>query len=464
MILRQKALPYLSAIALVAITTTISPGTGCRRRDALPQRIATRQQVVSWIRKNAIPLKTVRAESGFEDMRPLRSTIGSARLVAMGEATHGTKEFFQLKHRMFEFLVEQMGFTVFGIEASWPESLAINDYVVNGTGDPVIALAGLHFWTSNTEEVLAMIRWMRRYNERSEHKRKVKFYGFDMQFPWAAADGALKYLETVDPAYARKSAGALAALARTPGRNGESSDLKTVAQACGAIRGSAEELEARILAERELYTRRSSEHDWLLARRHAQILREGVEVFLAFQEGNPGVRDRFMAENVQWIAGDEGPATRMMIWAQNDHIARVGQMMGRRLKDLLPRDFVNFGFAFGEGSFQAIDGIPAAGQSKRLASLTVGPPSPSSLDGVLASAELPLFVLDLRRADGAIADWFRSGHETRSIGAVFPGESAMSIWVVPADRFDALVFVSRTSRAEPVRKETPASGPQTQVR
>jgi erythromycin esterase len=223
-----------------------------------------------------------------------------------------------------------------------------------------------------------------------------------------------------------------------------------LAQACRAVQGTVAKVEQRILGERNTYVRRSSERDWLLARRHAQILREAVEVHLAFQLGNMGIRDRLMAENIQWIAGDEGPGTRMMIWAQNDHVSRGVQMMGRRLKDLFPRDFVNFGFAFGEGSFQAIDGIPAAGQSRRLASFTVGPPSPNSMDGVLASAGLPLFVLDIRRADGAVADWFRSGHATRAIGGVFVGESAMPIRIVP-DRYDMLVFVDRTSRAEPVR-------------
>jgi hypothetical protein len=138
-------------------------------------------------------------------------------------------------------------------------------------------------------------------------------------------------------------------------------------------------------------------------------------------------------------------------------------MLGRRLKDLFPRDFVNLGFAFGEGSFQAIDGIPTPGQSKRLASFTVGPPSPNSLDGVLVSAGLPLFVLDLRRADGPVADWFRSGHATRTIGGVFFGESAMPTWIVP-DRYDMLVFVDRTSRAEPVQTEPPTSSFQTHIR
>jgi hypothetical protein len=72
----------------------------------------------------------------------------------MGEATHGSREFFQMKHRMLEFLAEKMGFTVFAIEANWPESLAVNDFVLNGEGDPAVALAGMYFWTWNTEEVL----------------------------------------------------------------------------------------------------------------------------------------------------------------------------------------------------------------------------------------------------------------------------------------------------------------------
>src|SRR2546430_15983404 len=120
--------------------------------------MARQQQVVSWLRRNAVSLAGVEAGCGFNDLQSLKAVIGSARIVAMGEATHGTREFFQLKHRMLEFLVEKKGFTVFGIEANWPESLAINDYVLNGTGDAAEALDGLYFWTWNTGEMLDMIQ------------------------------------------------------------------------------------------------------------------------------------------------------------------------------------------------------------------------------------------------------------------------------------------------------------------
>lgn len=146
-------------------------------------------------------------------MSPLSSVIGDARIVAMGEATHGTREFFRMKHRTLEFLTEKMGFTVFAMEANWPESLAVNDYVLNGKGDPAAALAGMYFWTWNTEEVLDMIRWMRTYNENPAHTRKLKFLGFDMQTARVAVSNVEEYLQKVDPEEARLAAKILAPLA-----------------------------------------------------------------------------------------------------------------------------------------------------------------------------------------------------------------------------------------------------------
>src|SRR5271157_263787 len=144
-------------------------------------RTAAAQPQVDWMRKNAIPLKTVEAGNGFDDMQPLKKIIGDARIVSLGEATHGTREFFQLKHRMIEFLASQMGFTIFSIEANMPEAYRLNDYVLNGNGDPEQLIAGMYFWTWNTQEVLDMVQWMRAFNQSG--KGRVQFTGFDMQTP-----------------------------------------------------------------------------------------------------------------------------------------------------------------------------------------------------------------------------------------------------------------------------------------
>jgi erythromycin esterase-like protein len=132
-------------------------------------------------------------------MEPLRAIVGDARVVELGEATHGTREFFQLKHRMLEFLVTQMGFTIFSIEANMPEAYRLNDYVLTGKGDPAALLSGMYFWTWNTQEVLDMISWMRAYNQSG--KGRVQFTGFDMQTTQVAGPLVGDFVKANDPAY-----------------------------------------------------------------------------------------------------------------------------------------------------------------------------------------------------------------------------------------------------------------------
>ena len=103
------------------------------------------EQQLKWIKENAIAFKTVEAENGFEDLAPLKELIGDARIVSLGESTHGSREIFQMKHRLVEFLASEMGFTIFSIEASMPESYRVNDYVLNGKGDPRRLIAGMYF-------------------------------------------------------------------------------------------------------------------------------------------------------------------------------------------------------------------------------------------------------------------------------------------------------------------------------
>src|SRR5205085_9395469 len=133
-------------------------------------------------------------------MQPLKKVVGDARIVALGEATHGTREFFQLKHRMLEFLATQMGFTIFSIEASMPEAYRLNDFVLNGTGDPAKLIKGMYFWTWDTQEVLDMVMWMREFNKSG--KGRVEFTGFDMQTPNVAAQIASEFVAKADPEYA----------------------------------------------------------------------------------------------------------------------------------------------------------------------------------------------------------------------------------------------------------------------
>jgi erythromycin esterase-like protein len=186
---------------------------------AVPAFAQEKSPITEWIAGHAIPLSTVEARHGFADLQPLKKVIGDARIVELGEATHGTREFFQLKHRMLEFLATEMGFTIFSIEANMPEAYKLNDYVLRGEGDPAKLLKGMYFWTWDTEEVLDMIRWMREFNQSG--KGRVEFTGFDMQTITVAGPVVRNFVAKFDPDYGEtvESAIATAQKARPPVQN-----------------------------------------------------------------------------------------------------------------------------------------------------------------------------------------------------------------------------------------------------
>jgi len=398
------------------------------------------KEIVEWLRTSAIPLKTTNPEADLNDMSQLGSVIGNARVVAMGEATHGTREFFQMKHRMLEFLVEKMGFTVFAIEANWPESLAVNDYVLNGRGDPAAALAGMYFWTWNTEEVLDMIRWMRKYNEDPAHDKKVQFLGFDMQTARVAVSNVDEYLNNVDPQERQTAERVLAPLADE--RNEREYSRRPPRVQAETAEGIKSLLDFFDQHKRD-YVAASSEKQWALARHNLEVIKQAAELC---SSRSPAVRDRYMAENVKWILDNELPGTKILLWAHNGHVSTADSAMGSVLRRMYGQDMVVCGFSFYEGSFQAVGGL-----GRRLQDFVVGPSPPDALDSALAETGLPLFAIDLRRAKSkdVLHRWLGIAHRMRTIGAVYNELLPSSTYlpeVVP-DSFDVIFFVKRTTPA-----------------
>lgn len=420
----------------------------CHTMNTPPDQL---RKVLSWLRRNAIPLTTVEPGNGFADLEPLKAVIDSARIVALGEATHGTREFFQLKHRLLEFLVTEMGFTMFAIEANWPESLAVNDYVQHGRGNPANVLAGLEFWTWDTQEVLDLIVWMRQYNARRTHTSKLTFTGIDAQMTGRAAVAVKAFLTRVDPPYAAEIGARL-----MPFEN-DALDYRTMSEAeAGALHDLIEDLMARLVAKERTYVARSTPQAWWRACQHARILRQVDEQRRAGDDSKARfiIRDRAMAENVTQLLDNAGPRSKMVIWAHNGHVARdargifdgtvssMGMHLGRRFGS----ELVVVGFAFGEGAFQAVgkDGV-----RQSLREIVVGTAPDETLDTVLAQPGIPVFMVDLRRLDDDVVSWFWEPRLTREIGAFFAGPEAMLETIVPAARYDVLAFVAKTTRARP---------------
>ncbi len=161
---------------------------------------------------------------------------------------------------------------------------------------------------------------------------------------------------------------------------------------------------------------------------------------------NEVARDRSMADNVKWIL-DHNPKAKIVLWAHNGHVATEGfsyETMGSVLRRMYGKAMVVFGFAFNQGSFQAI-----AQGGGGLKNFSVPPAKAETLDGTLASAGIPLFALDLRSAPV----WFDQPRGSRQIGAVYPeGEPHAFVGnIVPTQAFDALLFVDTTTGAKESR-------------
>ena len=180
---------------------------------------------------------------------------------------------------------------------------------------------------------------------------------------------------------------------------------------------------------------------------------QNARIVLEYAQLNAGMRtrDESMADNIKWIA-DQNPGARIIVWAHNGHVAHGGMPsytpMGSYLRKMFGPQYLNFGFAFNEGSFQAVE------MGKGLHDFTVGPAPDGSLDATLASAGLPIMALDLRTPpkQPVTADWLKAPHQTRSIGAVFSNDQAANYLLNAAapEMFDVLVFVEKTTAAHKI--------------
>jgi erythromycin esterase len=389
-------------------------------RETLPKLSPPSPQAVSWLRSRAIPVATVEAENGFADLQPLEKLIGDARVVSLGEQTHGTREFFQMKHRVIEFLASEMGFTIFAIEANMPESYRVNDYILAGKGDPKELLKGMHFWTWNTQEVLDMIEWMRRFNESGQGR--ILFTGFDMQFSSVASGIVREFLGKADPQFAPEAGRLLDRVDAASQRfSGTDEDV-----------AAARQVFAHLESGREAYLARFARDEVEWAIQNSRITVQNMEALT----GVTG-RDVSMAKNVEWILDQAPPDAKIVLWAHNGHVSRSPGAMGSYLAQRFGKQMVVLGFAFDQGSYNAIGG------DRELRDWEALPPAVNAVESYLKSAGIPRFILDLRQVPaGAPASWLAQPRPFRSIGAL--AARCSSVPTVVKELFDGLIWTDRT--------------------
>ena len=400
-------------------------------------------ETASWIIENATTLSTADPTASLDDLEPLRAMVGSAHVVGLGEATHGTREFFLLKHRMLRFLVTRMGFTTFAIEASAPEADDLNQYVLFGIGDPVRLLSRLYFWTWNTQEVLDQITWMRQWNSTASADQRVQFRGIDMQYPSASMDSVVAFMHRADPTFDVDVLTAFQCLEAYRNRGNVPGRPRTeyAAQSADTKFNCADGLATMMNIVR---TRGAVVAGYQAALHHARLVQQ-FEAVAAMSNSTLSnrLRDDAMAENVAWLRDQGGANAKLVVWAHNDHVTRQTFAMGAGLNARYGADYRALAFAFGTGRFNAVRqegttlGIPQSLNAQAVPS--------RSIEEVFVRTNLALVLLDMRKvlAGGAPAHALRGPIAMRSIGSAFDAnlESLYFVQRIFPGDFDLLLFV-----------------------
>jgi len=431
--------------AAVAATYQRTPGSPANLDfEGVPGPAAA---TVAWLTHHAVPFTTVQPGTDLSDLAPLKEMVGSARVVALGEGTHGTREFFQMKHRVFQYLVRELGFTAFAIEASSPEADEINTYVLGGQGPYRTAeqlVVTMHFWTWDTQQVVDLVQWMREWNATASPERQVQFRGFDMQYVGGAIEAVEAY-GGADPTnlpfvYQRYQC-------LDPYRNYGLTQIGRMGRYTALPDSARSACRTGLQAVFDLLKAHHAEYQATAGTGYASALHSARlvlqwEAYAASAGSPPDLRDRFMAENVEWLLNQAGPGARMMLWAHNSHVSRLAGSMGALLDSTLGSDYRNLGFLFGTGVFNAVGD---QGFTKYETALVLN----NSLEAAFMETGQQRLLFDARRIPqgGDSAAPLRGPIPMRSIGALFLSDQE-SHYFIPAllpNDFDLLIFLASTT-------------------
>lgn len=398
--------------------------------------------LTQWLDQNALSITTPVAENGFEDLLPLKQTLSDTRLLALGEATHGTREFFQLKHRLLEFAVEELGFRAFAMEAGFSECLQIDSYVQGGPGDPQALVHGLQMWPWITEEVLELVEWMRKYNADKAPGDRIHFRGFDMQSPYMAAQAIAQMLTAEAPELSEQYAALLERLSVTVLYALTENEKKGLQQETALLNGDYQALLQS--------SKRHSEAEKAVLRLHGVALEQAVR---NVNKIGTGYRDSCMAANVKALLGLMGTEGKVVLWAHNGHIRPRTFVnftpMGKWLKDQYGKAYYAIGFDFGSGSFRAYNL-----ESKAVETFEVEGIGKSAYWKALTSVDGPACFIDLHQVqeDEKVAKVFSKSSRMRRIGAVYNAKKPNYYFAkkMVQTQYDGLIFLDHGTASRPL--------------
>jgi erythromycin esterase-like protein len=451
----QPKLRVLVVLGLLAGVFALQLGTTTAQESDV-------ESVVSQIRDAAYVFTDADA-----DYQAMLEMVGDAEIVLIGEATHGTHEFYAARAKLTQYLIEQKGFMAVAVEADWAHAFAVNDL---NPASSIDALAGFRerfpLWMWRNADVLRFVEWLHRYNvERPE--TPARFYGLDLYGIDASMNEVLEYLHSVDAAAAERARTRYACF------EGLSDDPQVYGL---TVRGEperscAEEAETQLqeILQHDIERMSPEEHHaYLNALENARVVKNGEAFYRTLYQGTEStwnLRDRHMMDSLNSLVGflehQYGDA-KIVVWAHNSHVgdARATEMgqrgefnIGQLARERYGERAVLIGFSTYTGTVTAASEWDAPAELKQ-----VLPALPESYEALFHSVGIPCFFLDLR---GDVATAVSQERLERAIGVLYlPETERFSHYfnAILSQQFDIVIHMDVTHAVEPLDPTTTWSG------
>jgi erythromycin esterase-like protein len=411
----------------------------------------------------------------FDD---LLECIGDASIVLLGEATHGTREFYRLRAEISKRLIVEKGFDAIAVEADWPDALRVSRYVQHGGDDMTAegALSGYKRfpqWMWRNHEVVDLVNWLRAHNAHvASTARRVGFHGLDLYSLQQSMHAVIAYLETADPEAARRARerySCIDHMAEDPQHYGYATTF-----------GMQEDCEKEVVRQLMELTRQADVHvrqmggqvpdELFYAQQNARVARNAETYYRSmFQSRDESwnVRDSHMAETLEALREHIGQRTgkpgKIVVWAHNSHLGdaratemgehgqlNLGQLVRERYR---PEDTFLLGFTTHTGTVTAATDWDGPAELKH-----VVPSRPDSVERLMHATSvatgLGQFLLPLRGHDSMLAR-LPSRYLERAIGVIYRPDTERQSHYFRADaakQFDALVHVDRSTALQPLER------------
>lgn len=416
--------------------------------DPLADLSSDKISVVQALNKVMVLLQDADPTREFTELAPLDTVLAKAQVVGMGEGTHGTREFFRMKDRLFRYLVQKHGHQTIAFEANFGRAVIVNRFIhgqPTGLASAAEAAKSMYFWTWSTDEVRELLQWMKDYNTGKSADQQLFFYGFDCQYADDEFPLLTEFLLKVDPASLSKVDSLSSQYALVSKLSTNDPLRQQYAQGLAVLFN-------RFVANEGKWVAAGGRMDYEIARQAARVLIQQQDLGDGSTCNSGAKRDQYMAENVQWLLTRMNVG-KVSLWAHNYHMANMPAAscnlptMGAVLKKQLTTKYLIVGQLLTNGSFTAIDGSQGIGRLKSLSVRTEG--VNNSFNYLLGKGQYANFALNLHPTPlgSVLTDWLSARHPLFEAGAVFDETRPEQYYTITVltGHFDLLIHFRDTT-------------------